>query len=222
MRKGPLIAPSVMSMDFRDLEGQCKQLNTSQADLLHIDLTDGVYVPTLTLGYPLVRTVTELSALPLDFHLMMIRPEEHLEACKRLGAHTISVQFEVLHDVPRTLKAIRRLGCRVGLALHPYTQPEVVKDFLSATDVLLLLSVLPGFSGQRFLPFMMDKIKQAKQCIREQKLNTQLCVDGGVTRSLSGALVGAGADILVAGHAVFGNGAVAENIAHLKACYECP
>lgn len=216
MRHPPLIAPSLMSIDFSNLRAQCEQLNQSAADMLHIDLTDGVYVPTLSLGYNLVRTVATLTTLSLDFHLMMIRPEEHLAICKRLGAQTISVQLDALQDVPHTLRAIKRLGCRAGLALHPYTSFQAVEPFLPSVDVLLLLSVLPGFGGQTFLPFMMEKIKQAKRHIASHKYSVQLCVDGGVTASLVPMLVAAGADILVAGHAVFGGGDLQENILHLK------
>ena len=209
-----------MSVDFRNLERSFQVLNQSVADMIHVDVTDGVYIPTLSLGYHAIRAIGSLSALPLDFHLMMIRPEEHLENCKRLGAQTISVQFDALREVSRVLRAIRALDCRVGLAVHPHTRVEAVKPFLPEVDVLLLLAVLPGFGGQSFMPDVTQKVRQAKRYIEEKGLDTQICVDGGVTTQLVPSLVQAGADILVAGHAVFGSGDVKKNILHLKMQHE--
>lgn len=220
MKKPLLIAPSAMSMDFRNLEQQFALLNRSAADMLHIDVTDGLYVPTISLGYHAIGTMAALSTLPLDFHLMMIRPEEHLVTCKRLGACTISVQLDVLQDVARTIQAIKRVGCRVGLALHPHTRPEAAQEFLPVIDVLLLLAVSPGFGGQKFLSFVLEKIKTARRLINEHGTATQICVDGGVTAALAPSLVAAGADILVAGHAVFGAGDIQQNILRLKSQHE--
>ena len=209
-----------MSVDFRNLERSFQVLNQSVADMIHVDVTDGVYVPTLSLGYHAIRTISTLSVLPLDFHLMMIRPEEHLDTCKRLGAQTISVQFDALREVSHVLRAIRALDCRVGLAVHPHTRVEAVEPFLPEVDVLLLLAVLPGFGGQSFIPHVTQKVRQVRKCIEEKCLPTQICVDGGVTAQLAPSLVQAGADILVAGHAIFGSGDVRKNILHLKTQHE--
>lgn len=191
-------------------------LNDSEADYIHLDIMDGQFVPNISFGFPVTQAVHQLAKKPLDFHLMIVQPEQYLDQCVDSGAHIITVHLEACLHLHRTLELIRQKGARAGVALNPHTPVENLADVLSYVDVALIMSVNPGFGGQKFIPETIDRIRKLRQIIEQQHASTQIEVDGGITTQHGEALERAGAHIIVAGSHVFNAEDPVETISKLK------
>ena len=211
-----IIAPSVLAGDFATLGQQIQMLNQSEAEWIHCDIMDGVFVPNISFGLPVLKAIQQQAAKPLDVHLMIVQPERYLEAFKEAGAAVITVHYEACTHLHRTLQQIRQLGLKAGVALNPHTPISVMEDVMAETDVLCLMSVNPGFGGQKFIERTYAKIGQARELIDRQNLSTHIEIDGGVTTANAAKLVQAGADVLVAGNFVFTAANPIETIRALK------
>jgi ribulose-phosphate 3-epimerase len=198
------IAPSILSADFARLADEVKRVEDGGADLLHLDVMDGHFVPNLTFGPAIVSALKRVTTLPLEVHLMISEPDRYLEAFVHAGASTVIVHAEVLPHLHRTLTEIRGLGAHAGVALNPSTPVGAVGDVLDQLDHLLIMSVNPGFGGQQFIPHTLPKLDAARALLESASSAAPIEVDGGVDRSNAAALVSAGVSILVAGSAVFG------------------
>ncbi len=211
------IAPSVLAADFSNLKAAINMLNDSEADYIHIDIMDGVFVPNISFGFPVCQAIDKHARKPMDFHLMIVDAEPYLEDCIRSGATIISVHYEACRHLHRTMTRIRELGARAGVALNPHTPVDVLEEILPFSDMVLLMSVNPGFGEQKFIETTYDKVRKLKA--RADTVNPDIIieVDGGVNDKNAGALFEAGADILVAGSFVFNAENPTETIANLKA-----
>lgn len=209
-----LIAPSLLSADFADLKNEVKRLEEAQADMIHLDIMDGHFVPNLTFGAGVVRAVRPYTRLPFDVHLMVKNPDAFLTDFAKAGADIITVHAEACPHLDKTLAEIRRLGCKAGVSLNPSTSEDVLQYVLDKTDLVLVMCVNPGFGGQKFIPAQLKKIARIRKMIGEHKILLE--VDGGINPLTAAEAVAAGADILVAGTAVFEGGAYAGNIAALR------
>jgi ribulose-phosphate 3-epimerase len=212
----PQIAPSLLAADFLHLEQALDLINQSEADALHFDVMDGEFVPNISFGFPLLKVVHAYCQKPLDVHLMINQPDRYLEAFAEGGASTIHVHYEACPHLHRTLTRIRELGCRAGVALNPHTPVTLLEDVLDVIDVVLIMSVNPGFGGQSFIPHTLPKIAKLKQLLLTGQSSAQIEVDGGVGLDNARSLLNAGADILVAGSSVFGASDPAAVIRQLK------
>jgi len=199
-----LLAPSVLSADFNNLSKDIKLINESEADWFHVDVMDGVFVPNISFGFPILKHIKKLSQKPLDVHLMIIQPDRYLEEFAKAGADVITVHYEACPHIHRTLQSIRSLGKKAGVAINPGTPVSMLGNILNDADLFLVMSVNPGFGGQKFIPGTYDKVRQLKHMIEQAGSEAIVEVDGGVDHSNYKELVDAGADVLVAGNAVFG------------------
>lgn len=199
-----LISPSLLSADFSNLAADITFINTSNADWFHLDIMDGVFVPNISFGFPVVKAVKKKATKPLDVHLMIVEPDRYLEDFAAAGADVLTVHHEACTHLHRTVSKIRSLGMKAGVALNPHTPVSVLEEILPTVDMVLIMSVNPGFGGQKFIPSSVEKIKKMKAMIRSSGANVLIQVDGGVDVSNVRALVEAGADVLVAGNSVFG------------------
>ncbi len=199
-----IIASSILSADMSNLRSEIEMLNGSITDWVHFDIMDGVFVPNLSFGFPILKAVRKHTNKPLDVHLMMVQPERYLEQFCAAGADILTVQYEACTHLHRTLEQIKQLGMKAGVALNPHTPLCAVEEVVQDIDLLLIMSVDPGFGGQEFIPASLDKVKRAKELILSKNSKALLQVDGGVTLRNAGEIFGAGADVLVAGNAVFG------------------
>lgn len=213
-----LIAPSILSADFANLQKEVEMLNRSQADWIHVDIMDGVFVPNLSFGLPVCQAIKKHAKKPLDVHLMIVKPENYLEAFAKAGADTISVHYEACPHLHRTLQQIKALGCKAGVAINPHTSVELLADILCDIDLVCVMSVNPGFGGQKFIESTYHRVLKLKNMIIQQATNTQIEIDGGVTLANAKALIEAGADVLVAGSFVFGAENPEKTITELKNC----
>jgi len=210
------IAPSILSADFGRLADEVAAVERAGADWIHVDVMDGRFVPNITIGPLVVRAVRKATRLPVDVHLMIVEPERYVEDFAKAGADVISVHVEASPHLHRTLGLIRSLGKRAGVVLNPHTSEETIRHVLPLCDLVLVMSVNPGFGGQSFLPEVLPKVRTIRRWIDEQKLATDLEIDGGVTAKTIEACVEAGARVMVAGNAVFANPPYERAITALK------
>jgi len=197
------IAPSILSADFAILRDELVMCESGDADWIHIDVMDGRFVPNLTYGEKVIATVRRCTSLPLDVHLMVIEPEQYFDAYARAGATGITIHAEAAPHLQRQLTRIRELGCRAGVALNPSTPLDVVREVIDDVDLLLIMTVNPGYGGQKFIPAALDKIRRARALLDQYGSTADLEVDGGIARDTIAACREAGADAFVAGNAVF-------------------
>jgi ribulose-phosphate 3-epimerase len=211
------LAPSILSADFAALGDAVAAVERGGADQIHLDVMDGHFVPNLTIGPAVVAAVRRVTRLPLDVHLMVTEPDRYLESFARAGAGIITVHAEVLPHLHRTLQAIRSLGCRAGAAINPSTPVSALSEVAGSVDVVLVMSVNPGFGGQAFIPESESKIARVRDWLREAGRNDiDIEVDGGIDATNIAGVVAAGASVIVAGHAIFGGGSPEEAARHLK------
>ena len=210
------IAPSLLAADFGNLQRDIEMVNSSEAEYHHIDVMDGVFVPNISYGMPVVKAIQKHATKPLDVHLMIVDPDRYLEEFAKLGAHILTVHYEACTHLHRTIQAIKALGMKAGVALNPHTNVLLLEDIIQDIDVVLIMSVNPGFGGQSFIENTFDKIKATKALITSKKSSALIEVDGGVTTANSKKLVEAGADILVAGSFVFKSANPIKTIKELK------
>jgi ribulose-phosphate 3-epimerase len=200
-----IIAPSLLASNFLRLEEECKMLNESQADWFHLDVMDGRFVPNISFGLPVIEQICKTTTKPCDVHLMIEEPERYTEAFKKAGADRISVHFEACRHLHRNIQQIKSLDMKAGVVLNPHTPVEFLSDILQDLDLVLIMSVNPGFGGQTFIPHTYQKIRNLRHMIHARGLENQtlIQIDGGVTLENAGTLIKAGANVLVAGTTVF-------------------
>jgi ribulose-phosphate 3-epimerase len=197
------IAPSILAADFANIQKEVEMINASEADYIHVDIMDGVFVPNISFGFPVMEAIKRHASKPLDVHLMIVNPDQYLEAFKKAGAEIISVHYEACHHLHRTLQSIKELGCKTGVALNPHTAVELLEDIINEIDLVCLMSVNPGFGGQKFIENTYKRIKKLKSIIERNGASTLIEIDGGVNQTNAVLLKEAGADVLVAGSFVF-------------------
>jgi ribulose-phosphate 3-epimerase len=212
-----LIAPSLIAADFTKLADEISMVNNSEADWLHLDVMDGRFVPNITFGMMIVEAVKKMCTKPLDVHLMINEPERYVEAFQKAGADVISFHLEATSHVHRTLEHIKSMGVKAGIAINPHTPIVMLEDILEVADVFLIMSVNPGFGGQKFIYQTLNKIKQLRERLDERNIKALIEVDGGVGMQNAEAVLRVGADVLVAGNSVFGDKNPAQAISRLKA-----
>lgn len=201
--KRPIIAPSILSADFSDLEKTFKMLNSSEADWIHLDVMDGNFVPNISFGMPVIKSLRKLTTKVFDAHLMIERPERYLHNFKVIGVDVLTIHYETQIHLHRTIDLIKKLGMKAGVALNPHTPVSLLKDIVSDLDLILLMSVNPGFSGQQFIENTYLKITETKELILQTSSKCLIEVDGGVNEKNASKIVAAGADILVAASYIF-------------------
>ncbi|MBU3662827.1 MAG: ribulose-phosphate 3-epimerase [Bacteroidetes bacterium] len=212
----PIIAPSVLSADFANLGRDVEMINNSQADWFHVDVMDGVFVPNISFGFPVIKSIQNLAKKPLDVHLMIVQPERYIKEFKAVGAEILSVHYEACTHLHRTLHAIKEEGMKAGIAINPHTPISLLKDVIRDTDLVCMMSVNPGFGGQKFIEQTYQKCKELRHMIDESGSSCLIEIDGGVNAQTAPLLLAAGAHVLVAGNYVFGSKNPSETIASLK------
>jgi ribulose-phosphate 3-epimerase len=212
-----IIAPSLLAANFLTLQQDCDMLNKSQAEWFHLDVMDGRFVPNISYGPMIIEFIRKTTTKVCDVHLMIEEPDKYAEAFKKAGADILTVHIEACRHLHRNIQQIKSLGMKAGVALNPHTPVDSLKDVLQDIDMVLIMSVNPGFGGQSFIPKTLDKITTLKRMINEAGLSVQIEIDGGVTLENAPAIIAAGADILVAGNAVFKSPDPIATIAALKA-----
>ena len=199
----PIVAPSLLSANFLQLQKDCDMLNESQADWFHLDVMDGRFVPNLSFGLPVIEQICKATEKVCDVHLMILEPEKYTEAFAKAGADMLTVHYEACTHLHRNIQLIKSFNMKAGVALNPHTPVHVLEDILQDIDMVLIMSVNPGFGGQQFIPQTYEKIRKLRSMIVERGLNTHIEIDGGVSMDNARQIVEAGADVLVAGNAVF-------------------
>jgi ribulose-phosphate 3-epimerase len=211
-----LIAPSILAADFANLQRDIEMINASEADWIHVDVMDGVFVPNISFGFPVMKAVKKHAKKPLDVHLMIVEPDRYLKEFAEAGAAGITVHYEVCPNLHRTVQYIKELGCRASVALNPHTPVAVLEDIIQDLDQVLIMSVNPGFGGQKFIEHTYKKIKDIKALANATKPDLFIEIDGGVDEYNAARLIDAGANVLVAGNSVFSAADQAGAIANLK------
>lgn len=210
-----LIAPSLLSANFLNLEADIKMVNQSNAHFFHVDVMDGVFVPNISFGFSIIKQIKSIAAKPLDVHLMIEKPERYIEDFKKAGADWLSVQIEACTHLHRTIYAIKESGMKAGVALNPHTSVSLLENVICDLDMVLIMSVNPGFGGQKFIPGALEKISSTKKMILKKGSSAIIEVDGGVDNHTAESILKAGADVLVAGSYVFGSDNPLETINYL-------
>lgn len=212
-----IIAPSILAADFANLQREVEMLNHSQADWFHIDIMDGVFVPNISFGMPVLKAISQHANKFIDVHLMIVDPDRYIKTFADLGSSMLTVHYEACTHLHRTLQAIKANGMQAGVALNPHTPVDLLKDVIQDIDLVCMMSVNPGFGGQSFIENTYDKVKSLKSLIQSKKAKTLIEIDGGVTDKNAEQLVACGADVLVAGSFVFKSEEPTKTIKKLKA-----
>ncbi|MDG1146142.1 MAG: ribulose-phosphate 3-epimerase [Flavobacteriales bacterium] len=211
-----LIAPSVLAADFANIQKDFEMINESQADWFHIDVMDGVFVPNISFGMPVIAAMKKHAKKPMDVHLMIVNPDQYIKTFKEVGADILTVHYEACTHLHRTLQAIKAEGMQAGVALNPHTPVHLLEDVITEVDLVCIMSVNPGFGGQSFIENTYAKVVQLKELITKKGASTKIEIDGGVTIHNAKKLIDAGADVLVAGSFVFKSGNPTKTIKELK------
>jgi ribulose-phosphate 3-epimerase len=211
-----LIAPSILAADFANLQRDIEMINNSDADWVHVDIMDGMFVPNISFGFPVVKAVKKHATKPLDVHLMIVDPDRYLKDFAEAGASGLTVHYEACPHLHRTVQVIKQLGCRAGVAINPHTPVTLLKDIIVDLDMVLVMSVNPGFGGQKFIEHTYTKLTEVKELAANSNPNLLIEVDGGVDSSNALQLINAGASVLVAGNSVFSAPDQQAAIAQLK------
>lgn len=211
-----IIAPSLLAADFLNLEAECKMFNESEAEWFHLDVMDGQFVPNISFGIPVIEKIRKATTKVCDVHLMILQPEHLTEAFKKAGADILTVHIEACNHLHRNIQQIKSLGMKAGVAVNPHTPVNTLSDILHDIDLVCLMSVNPGFGGQKFIQYTLEKIRQLRKMIDEKGLKVQIEIDGGVTLDNAAEIIAAGADVLVAGNTVFSAADPKATIAKLK------
>ena len=214
--KSPLIAPSILAADFANIQRDVEMLNSSQAGWIHVDIMDGVFVPNISFGVPVTEAIKKHAKKPLDVHLMIVNPEKYIEVFKNAGAEVISVHYEACTHLHRTLQQIKAAGCKAGVAINPHTNIDLLDDTIADIDLVCIMSVNPGFGGQKFIENTYRKIEKLTKLREARGSNALIEIDGGVNQDNAPKLVSAGADVLVAGNFVFSSKDPVSTISRLK------
>ena len=214
--KKHLISPSILTANFLHLEREIDMLNSSEADLLHLDIMDGVFVPNLTFGFPVIRQIKSVAKKPLDVHLMIVDPDRYLEAYRDAGADWLTVHYETCPHLHRTIQKITELGMKPAVSLNPHTDVSLLENVLGDLNMVLVMTVNPGFGGQKFIPQSYDKIRKLKKMITDGGHDTLIQIDGGVTEENIGSLIEAGVDVFVVGNTIFSADEPQQMITKLK------
>ncbi|MCC9135289.1 ribulose-phosphate 3-epimerase [Pontibacter silvestris] len=212
----PIIAPSVLASDFANLQSEVEMLNKSQADWLHIDIMDGQFVPNISFGFPVMQAIKKHAEKPMDVHLMIVKPELYIEQFREAGADSVTVHLEACNHLHRTVQQIKATGAKAGVALNPHTSVQLLEDIIADVDMVLLMSVNPGFGGQKFIENTYRKIEATKNLILRRNSQAIIEIDGGVNQQNASLLLQKGADVLVAGSFVFNASDPIQAIADLK------
>lgn len=212
----PIIAPSILSADFVNLEKGIRMLNKSKADWIHIDVMDGVFVPNITIGFPVIKRIKQVAKKPLDVHLMIEKPERYLEKFKEAGADILSIHYEANTHLHRSVHAIKQLGIKAGVVINPHTTVDVLSEIICDVNLVCIMSVNPGFGGQKFIENTYSKVIGLKALITSSKSKAFIEIDGGVDNTNAAKLLKCGADVLVAGNYVFSSKDPVKTIADLK------
>jgi len=211
-----LISPSLLASDFANLQSECEMLNKSEADWYHLDVMDGVFVPNISFGMPVIAAINKHTLKPLDVHLMIENPDGYIKDFKAAGANILTVHYEACTHLHKTLQAIKEEGMKAGVALNPHTPVELLEGIINEIDLVLIMSVKPGFGGQKFIESTYEKVRKMKALITKNGAETKIEIDGGVNSANAKKLIEAGADVLVAGSFVFKSDNPLQTIADLK------
>ena len=211
-----IIAPSILSADFANLERDIEMVNRSGADWFHLDVMDGVFVPNISFGFPVIQAIKKIAKKPLDVHLMIVQPEKFIQQFKDAGAAILSVHYEACTHLHRTMQQIKAVGMQAGVAINPHTSAALLDDVIADIDLVCMMSVNPGYGGQKFIQNTFKKIEQLKNIIAKRNSKAKIEIDGGVDLKNAPLLIKAGADVLVAGNTVFSSQNPEETIARLK------
>lgn len=211
-----LIAPSVLSANFANLQADLEMINNSEADWFHVDVMDGVFVPNISFGFPVIKAIQKIAKKPLDVHLMIVNPDQYVQAFKDVGAEILTVHIEACTHLHRSIQNIKNSGMKAGVAINPHTSISLLEDTISDIDIVCLMSVNPGFGGQKFIENTYEKIKKLKTLIQQKNSKALIEIDGGVDLDNYKKLLDCGANVLVAGNTVFSSKAPIETISQLK------